>query len=155
MQPLDGVARPMPYTVHKLNDYSEETMLRAVVQFRLALKIEWFEIEQKIVNPDLTSAARQDQLKQNDLPQIEQLIEKRGFFARQSSDAILSINRIFDDEKGRKLQQETLVTQSRMNSLLQTLESLGSEELQKIAIEEFHVDLSEALEAAAKSKDLA
>ncbi len=186
----------MPYTVHKLNDYSEETMLKAVVQFRLALKIEWFEIEQKIINPDLTSAARQDelkkfrdrwlsrksgqfsqinelwlknapadrkksvghlinQLKQNDLPQIEQLIEKRGFFVRQSSDAIRSINRIFDDEKGRKLQQETLATQSRMNSLLQTLESLGSEELQKIAIEEFYVDLSEALEAAAKSKDLA
>ncbi len=114
----------MAYSVHKLKDYSDETILRAIVQFRLALKTEWFDIEQKVVDPALTSETRKNELKkfrdrwlgrksglfvqtnelwlknapverkkyvgqlinqlrQHDHPQIEQLIEQRGFFARR------------------------------------------------------------------------
>src|SRR5258707_2350194 len=179
----------MAYTVSKLTDYSDVRLLRAVIQFRLALKTEWFEIEEKVIDADLSPGARQEQLKmfrnrwlgrksglfgqlndfwlknappdrkrhvghllnqlkEKDLPQIERLVEERALFARQSSDAIRAINKVFDDEKGGKLYRQTLEQQSRMKSLLRNLENLEVEELQKIAVEEFNIDLSEALQPA-------
>ena len=186
----------MSYTVSKLTDYSDKALLRAVVEFRLALAIESFALQEKTIDPSLSSEARQselkkfrdrwlsrksglftqandiwlksappdrkksvgqliNQLKQGDLPQIERLLEHQDFFARQSSEAISSTNRIFDDAKGRQLRRQGIERHSRDKSLLQGLEGFEIEELQRILKEEFYVDLSGLVADVAESEALA
>lgn len=79
------------------------------------------------------------------------MIEHQDFFARQSSEAISSMNRVFDDVKGRQLHKQGLERYERDRSLLQNLESCGTEELQRILREEFQLDLGGILRVAAES----
>jgi len=46
------------------------------------------------------------QLKEQDLPEIERLIETRSLIARQSSEAVSAVNRMTGDPEGKKLQEE-------------------------------------------------
>ncbi len=85
-----------------------------------------------------------NQLKQRDLLQIEELVEKGSFFARQSGEAV----RPFNSDSG--LQQETL---SRIESLLQNLDSFEIEKLYEIARQEFSIDVSEALQSDGNPKE--
>jgi len=183
------------YTVPRLVDYSDRALVEAVVEFRLALAIESFELQQKTVDPALSSEVRRskvkgfrdrwlgrksglfgqaneiwlkgappdrkkyvgqlvNQLKHGDLPQVERLVEHQDFFARQSSDAIRSTNRIFDDAKGRQLYKQGLERYERDKSLLQNLESFGIDELRAILTQEFHLDLVEISEDSGKSGTL-
>jgi phenylalanyl-tRNA synthetase alpha chain len=125
------------YTVPKLTDYSEGTLVEAVAQFRRALETECIDIDQKVFDATLTPAVRQDllkkfrdrwlgrksglfgqlndlwlknappdrkkhvgqlinEVKQNDLAQVEELVKKRDLIARQSSDAIRCIQKLHD-----------------------------------------------------------
>ena len=53
----------MAYTVPKLMDYSDQAAQTAVEQFRLSIKAEWLDVEQKVFDAALSSAERQAQLK--------------------------------------------------------------------------------------------
>jgi phenylalanyl-tRNA synthetase alpha chain len=172
----------MAYTVPKLTDFSDETLLRALVELRAHLFVESYRIQEEVINPALSPEVRQErlknfrdrwlgrksgfftqanerwlkaapagrkrfvgelvnQLKQDDLPQIQELVEHQDFFARQSSAAIESINRGFDDARGRQLHEQQLAKLDRAQSILQGLENLSSDELRKICREGFVVEV--------------
>ena len=46
------------YTVPNLTDYSDESLLRAVVEFRESLFLEAFEVQEKTIDPALSSTVR-------------------------------------------------------------------------------------------------
>jgi phenylalanyl-tRNA synthetase alpha chain len=96
-----------------------------------------------------------NQMKQSDLPQIERLVEHQDFFARQSSEAIRAMNRVFDDAKRRQLHKQGLGRYDRDKSLLQKLETFGTEDLQRILTQEFHVEPLRIPEIAAQAEDFA
>jgi phenylalanyl-tRNA synthetase alpha chain len=51
------------YNVHKLQEYSEDELWRAVAEFRLALFLEAFDIQQKATDSSLSSSLRQTEVK--------------------------------------------------------------------------------------------
>src|SRR5579872_2602651 len=53
----------MAYTLPKLTDYSDVGLLRAAVEFRLALAIESFELQEQTIDPALSSSDRQSKVK--------------------------------------------------------------------------------------------
>jgi phenylalanyl-tRNA synthetase alpha chain len=168
----------MAYTIPKLTDFSDKTLLRALVELRASLFVEFYAIQEDVVNPALSPTVRQErlknfrdrwlgrksglftyandrwlkaapperkrfvgelvnQLKQNDFAQIQKLVEDQDFFARQSSAAIESINRVSDDALGRQLHGQHLTKLARVQSILQMLENLSIDELRQVCREEF------------------